>query len=95
MSSQPVKLPQELNNCVNEFLALANTLHRSYTFDSVSASALYAAARYNVHGFVNQDSPSLRADFVAYMTELYLRMLNEQLDLQLAERAERERQPAG
>lgn len=86
MSAQPVKLPVELNNCVNEFLALANTIHKSYTYDSVSASVLYAAARYNVHGFVNQDSPSLREDFIAYMSDLYRRMLEEQLNVQLVER---------
>lgn len=88
MAAQPVKLPPELNNCVNEFLALANTLHKSYAYDSVSASALYAAARYNVHGFVNQDSPSLREDFIVYMNDLYRRMLEEQLDIQLASRAD-------
>ena len=86
MSAPASKLPPELNDCVNQFLALANTMHKSFPYDAVSASALYAAARYNVHGFVNQDSPGLRDEFLDYMVDLYRRMLVEQLDLQLAEK---------
>ena len=83
MSHTPVALPPELHACVNEFLAQANRLHKSYPYNSVSASLLYAAARYNVHGFVQQgdDRRFERADFIAYMVDLYRRMLEEQVDL--------------
>jgi hypothetical protein len=89
MSQKPVALPPELHACVNEFLAQANSLHSTYKYDAVSASLLYAAARYNVHGFVQQgdDKWFSREDFVAYMVDLYKRMLAEQLDLQSAEAA--------
>ena len=87
MSIPASKLPPELNESVNRFLGAANELHKSHPYDAVSASILYAAARYNVHGFVNQDSPSQRDDFLEYMVDLYRRMLVEQLDIQLAEKA--------
>lgn len=85
MSAQPSKLPPELNESVNRLLSVANELHKAHPYDAVSASILYAAARYNVHGFVHQDQPSQRDDFLDYMVDLYRRMLVEQLDLQLAE----------
>ena len=81
--AKSVRLPPELNTCVNAFLAQANELQKGNPYDAVSASILYAAARYNVHGYVNQDGESnfSRADFVAYMVDLYRRMLEEQVDV--------------
>jgi hypothetical protein len=81
--SKSVRLPPQLYNCVNSFLAQANELQKGNPYDSISASILYAAARYNVHGFVNQDGEAnwTRADFVAYMVDLYRRMLEEQIDV--------------
>lgn len=87
MSTPASKLPPELHESVNRFLSTANELHKAHPYDAVSASILYAAARYNVHGFVHQDSPSQREDFLDYMVDLYRRMLIEQLDLQLADAA--------
>ena len=86
MSQKPVALPPELHACVNEFLDKANSLHATYKYDAVSASLLYAAARYNVHGFVQQGDDKWfdREAFIAYMSDLYKRMLAEQLDLQAA-----------
>ena len=83
MSQTAVALPPELHACVNEFLAQANSLHATHKYDAVSASILYAAARYNVHGFVHQGDAKwfTREEFVAYMTDLYRRMLVEQLDV--------------
>ena len=87
MSQTPVALPPELHACVNEFLAQANSLHAIHKYDAVSASILYAAARYNVHGFVQQGDAQWfsREDFIAYMTDLYKRMLSEQLDVLAAQ----------
>ena len=89
MSQTPVALPPELHACVNEFLAQANSLHSTYKYDAVSASILYAAARYNVHGFVQQGDHKWfsREEFIAYMSDLYKRMLSEQLDLLAADAA--------
>lgn len=83
MTQNAVALPPELHACVNEFLAKANALHANYKYDAISASILYAAARYNVHGFVQQDDATYfsREQFVTYMTDLYRRMLDEQLDV--------------
>jgi hypothetical protein len=97
MTQNVVALPPELHACVNEFLAQANTLHSSYKYDAVSASILYAAARYNVHGFIQQGDAKWfsRAEFVEYMGGLYTRMLNEQLDvLAAAEAAALDDKPA-
>ena len=85
--TKPVRLPPELHNCVNAFLAQANELQKGNPYDAVSASILYAAARYNVHGYVQQGDEQhfSREDFVAYMTDLYRRMLEEQIDMLGAE----------
>lgn len=83
MTNPAVALPPELHACVNDFLSQANEMQKSYKYDAISASILYAASRYNVHGFVQQGDASYfsREEFVTYMTDLYRRMLNEQLDV--------------
>jgi hypothetical protein len=83
MTAKPVALPPHLHACVNDFLSQANAMQKTQPYDAISASILYAAARYNVHGFINQgdDSYFSRGDFVAYMTDLYRRMLEEQVDV--------------
>jgi len=81
--NKPVALPAQLHACVNDFLSQANEMQKSQPFDAISASILYAAARYNVHGYVQQGDERVfsREDFVAYMTDLYKRMLEEQIDV--------------
>ena len=83
MTNKPVALPAQLTACVNDFLSLANEMQTRHPYDAVSASILYAAARYNVHGFVQMGSDRVfsREDFVLYMTDLYRRMLEEQVDV--------------
>jgi hypothetical protein len=84
MNAKPVALPPQLRASTNEFLTQANEMLKTdQSYDSVSASLLYAAACFNVHGFVNQDGERqyAHADFVAYMTDLYRRMLEEQIAL--------------
>ena len=82
MNAKPVGLPPNLRAATNEFLSQANQmLEDKQSYDAVSASLLYAAACFNVHGYVNQDGERqyAHADFVAYMTDLYRRMLEEQI----------------
>jgi hypothetical protein len=81
--NKPVALPAQLHACVNDFLSQANEMQKSQPYDAISASILYAAARYNVHGYVQQGDERTfsREDFVAYMTDLYRRMLEEQIDV--------------
>ena len=83
MSQPRVALPPQLHACVNQFLEQANTMQATQKYDAISASLLYAAARYNVHGFIQQGDAAhfSRADFVGYMSDLYRRMLDEQLDV--------------
>ena len=83
MNAKPVALPPQLHACVNDFLSQANEMRKTQPYDAISASILYAAARYNVHGYVQQGDEQIfsRADFVAYMTDLYRRMLEEQIDV--------------
>jgi hypothetical protein len=83
MTAKPVALPPQLHACVNDFLSQANEMQKTQKFDAISASILYAAARYNVHGFVNQGDGAWfkRSEFVDYMTDLYRRMLEEQIDV--------------
>lgn len=81
--TKPVALPPQLHACVNDFLAQANAMQSEHKYDAISASILYAAARYNVHGYVQQGDAAYfsREQFVDYMTDLYKRMLNEQVDV--------------
>jgi hypothetical protein len=83
MTAKPVALPPQLNSCVNDFLAQANEMKQTQSYDAISASILYAAARYNVHGYVHQGDGAWfkRSEFVDYMTDLYRRMLEEQIDV--------------
>jgi hypothetical protein len=83
MNAPRVALPPQLHACVNHFLKEANAMQATQKYDAISASLLYAAARYNVHGFVQQGDVAhfTRADFLGYMTDLYRRMLEEQLDV--------------
>jgi len=83
MTAKPVALPPQLHACVNDFLSQANEMQKTQPYDAISASILYAAARYNVHGYVHQgdDKVFSREAFVGYMTDLYRRMLEEQIDV--------------
>ena len=94
MTNKSVGLPPQLNACVNEFLSQANDMRAKTAYDAISASLLYAAARFNVHGFLAQgaDRHFSNEDFVAYMADLYRRMLEEQLDV-LAKAAAAGKQP--
>jgi hypothetical protein len=94
MTAKSVALPPQLHACVNEFLSQANDMRAKTPYDEISASILYAAARFNVHGFLAQGSDRMfsNKDFVAYMADLYRRMLEEQLDV-LAQAAAKEKSP--
>jgi hypothetical protein len=83
MTAKPVALPPELHACVNDFLSLANEMQKTHKYDAISASILYAAARYNCHGFVQQGDENYvsREEFMTYMTGLYERMLEEQVEV--------------
>jgi len=83
MTAKAVPLPPQLHACVNEFLSQANDMRAKTPYDAISASMLYAAARFHAHGFLAQGADRQLNDkeFVAYMTDLYRRMLKEQLEV--------------
>ena len=82
MAAKPVILPAQLTACVNEFLSQANEMQKKHPSNAVSASLLYAAARFNVHGYAQEVGGRrvTREVFLAYMTDLYRRMLEEQIE---------------
>jgi hypothetical protein len=71
--------------CVNEQLELANAqANRGYGLRRISLAALHSAARFNAHAFLDemQDKvPAQRTMFLDHMTQLYRRLLNDQLDV--------------
>ena len=83
MADKPVILPAQLTACVNEFLSQANEMQKKHPSNAVSASLLYAAARFNVHGYAQEVGGRrvTREVFLGYMTDLYRRMLEEQVDV--------------
>ncbi|KFN44749.1 DUF3144 domain-containing protein [Arenimonas oryziterrae] len=95
MSTTPESAPQgqqldpALFACVNEYLEVTNRQARQQGDKRVSFAVLYAAARYNSHAFLGiAASPQTeREEFVAYMTDLYRRALEENLSNLINERA--------
>lgn len=92
-SSQPPQDPTDqldpaFFSTVNAFIDLANSQGRTHGPKRISAAVLYAAARYNVHAYLGQgvDVASTRAEFLAYMQDLYRRMLEEHIEALAAER---------
>ena len=71
--------------CVNEQLELANAqANRGHGLRRISLASLHAAARFNAHAFLDemqQKVPEQRTMFLDYMTDLYRRLLNDQLDV--------------
>ena len=71
-------------DCVNEYLELTNRQSQQYGEKRISLASMYAAARFNAHVYLVSVKPihaaSERKDFLDYMSTMYRRMLNEQLD---------------
>ena len=68
---------------VNEYLELTNKQSKEHGLKRISMASLYAAARFNVHTFMQGAGANVgneRQDFLNYMTKLYRTMLNEHLD---------------
>lgn len=69
---------------VNEYLELTNRQSREHGLKRVSLASVYAAARFNSHVFLSTVEPGQvagqRTEFLAYMSTMYRRMLNEHLD---------------
>ena len=55
MSTENNDVPQEFYDVVDEFINLANDLGTTWPRSRVSATLMFAAARYNVYNWLNRD----------------------------------------
>lgn len=79
MSTENNDVPQEFYDVVDEFINLANDLGTTWPRSRVSATLMFAAARYNVYNWLNRDvdlEQSLE-QAVAYYREQYEEMFRE------------------
>jgi hypothetical protein len=71
--------------CVNAQLELANAQAQGgHGLRRISLASLHAAARFNAHAFLDEmqgKAAEQRPMFLDYMTDLYRRLLNDQLDV--------------
>ena len=78
------QFPPQFFDCVNEYLELTNKQSQQQGVRRISMASLYAAARFNAHVYLVSVKPvhaaGERKDFLDYMSTMYRRMLNEQLD---------------
>ena len=87
-SQQPQQLDPAFFTCVNEYLELTNKQSKEQGLKRISMASMYAASRFNAHVYLaNVSDPAAeRKQFLDYMTNMYRRMLNENLDGLGAER---------
>jgi hypothetical protein len=82
---QTTQIDPAFFTCVNAQLELANAQAQSgHGLRRISLASLHAAARFNAHAFLDEMQekvPAQRAMFLDYMTDLYRRLLNDQLDV--------------
>ena len=75
-------IPQEFYDLVDQFINLANDLEKEWPLSRVSATLMFAAARYNVFNWLNRDvdlEQNLGAA-VAYYREQYGKMFQDNVE---------------
>jgi hypothetical protein len=84
-SQQQAQIDPAFFTCVNEQLELANNqANRGHGLRRISLASLHAAARFNSHAFLDElqdKAAEQRPMFRDYMTDLYRKLLNDQLDV--------------
>lgn len=87
-TEQQQQLDPAFFTCVNEYLELTNKQSKEQGLKRISMASMYAASRFNAHVYLaNVSDPAAeRKEFLDYMTRMYRRMLNENLDGLGAER---------
>ncbi len=84
-SEQHPQIDPAFFTCVNEQLELANNqANRGHGLRRISLASLHAAARFNAHAFIDEmqdKAAGQRPMFLDYMTDLYRKLLNDQLDV--------------
>ena len=84
-ATQQPRIDPAFFTCVNEQLDLANAqANRGHGLRRISLASLHAAARFNAHAFLDEmqgKAAEQRPMFLDSMTDLYRRLLNDQLDV--------------
>jgi hypothetical protein len=85
----PQKIDQAFFACVDEYLELTRKQSMQQGIKRINMASMFAAARFNAHVYLvntGADAAAERKDFLDYMSTIYRRMLNENLDGLGAER---------
>jgi len=79
MSTEDNNVPQEFYDVVDEFINLVNELGRTWPRSRVSATLMFAAARYNVYNWLNRDVDldQTSEQALAYYREQYEEMFRD------------------
>jgi hypothetical protein len=79
MSIDKNNIPQEFYDMVDRFINLANDLEKESARSRVSATLMFAAARYNVFNWLNRDVDLEQnlEDAVAYYQDQYSKMFRD------------------
>lgn len=79
MSSENNDVPQEFYDVVDRFINLANELGTTWPPSRVSATLMFAAARYNVYNWLNRDVDLEQTleEAVSYYRDQYEEMFRE------------------
>jgi hypothetical protein len=79
MSTENNNVPQEFYDVVDKFINLANELGTTWPRSRVSATLMFAAARYNVYNWLNRevDLEQTLDQAVIYYREQYEEMFRE------------------
>src|SRR6266850_867516 len=82
MSIDKNDIPQEFYDMVDRFINLANDLEKESTRSRISATLMFAAARYNVFNWLNRDVDLQQnlEDAVAYYREQYGEMFRDNVE---------------
>ena len=69
-------IPQEFSELSNQFINLANSLGEQWPRARISASLLFAAARFNAYNWLSRDGEpdQTETEAAAYYTEQYREM---------------------
>ena len=79
MSTENNEVPQEFYDVVDKFIKLANELGTTWPRSRISATLMFAAARYNVYNWLNRDVDLEQTldQAVIYYREQYEEMFRE------------------
>ena len=87
--TNPNRIDQAFFTCVDEYLDLTNKQSKQQGIKRINMASMFAAARFNAHVYLvntGANAAAERKDFLDYMSTIYRRMLNENLDSLGAER---------